>query len=182
MGVLQTTVNEVRQFLQTDRVLMLQFEPDFSGTVAVESVGSKWISILNNQIHDPCFAEKHVEPFRQGRITVNNDIYVENIAPCHLASLESFQVRANLVVPILPGEKLWGLLIAHHCEAPHYWKPLEIDLLRQLAIQVGIAIQQVSLFEQSQSELNKRRQAEEMLRESEDRYRMMFEGSPTPML
>lgn len=49
--ILQTTVDEVRQFLQTDRVLMFQFEPDFSGTVAVESVGAEWMPILASRIY-----------------------------------------------------------------------------------------------------------------------------------
>jgi diguanylate cyclase (GGDEF)-like protein len=39
-------------------------------------------------------------------------------------------------------------LIAHHCSEPRQWQPLEIDLLKSLATQVAIAIQQSSLFEQ----------------------------------
>ena len=46
---------------------------------------------------------------------------------------------------------LWGLLIAHHCSGPRAWQPLEIDLLKSLATQVAIAIQQSSLFEQLQA-------------------------------
>lgn len=43
---------------------------------------------------------------------------------------------------------LWGLLIAHHCRAPRKWQPLEIDLMKQLATQVAIAIQQSELYQQ----------------------------------
>lgn len=43
---------------------------------------------------------------------------------------------------------LWGLLIAHHCRAPRQWQPLEIELMKQLATQVAIAIQQSELHEQ----------------------------------
>jgi diguanylate cyclase (GGDEF)-like protein len=39
-------------------------------------------------------------------------------------------------------------LIAHHCSGSREWQPLEIDLLKSLATQVAIAIQQSSLFEQ----------------------------------
>ncbi len=161
--ILQTTVDEVRQFLQTDRVLIFQFAPDFSGTVAVESVGSGWNSILNHWIQDPCIAETYLEPFRQGQITVKNDIYTANIDPCHVQLLASFQVRANLVVPILQGDNLWGLLIVHHCDAPRDWQLLDVDLLRQLAIQVGIAIEQASLFDRVRSELSERQQVEAAL-------------------
>jgi two-component system, cell cycle sensor histidine kinase and response regulator CckA len=176
--ILQTTVDEVRQFLQTDRVLMLQFEPDFSGTVAVESVGSSWNAILASWIQDPCIAEQYLEPFRRGQITVKHDIYTDNIDPCHLELLASFQVRANLVVPILQGETLWGLLIAHHCEAPRYWQPLEIDLLRQLAMQVGIAIEQARLFDQVQSELSERQQAEASLIAKTTEFEELYHHAP----
>jgi PAS domain S-box-containing protein len=40
--ILQTTVNEVRQFLQTDRVIVYKFAPNWMGTVIFESVGSDW--------------------------------------------------------------------------------------------------------------------------------------------
>ena len=43
---------------------------------------------------------------------------------------------------------LWGLLIAHHCRATRQWQPWEIDLMKQLATQVAIAIQQSELYEQ----------------------------------
>jgi diguanylate cyclase (GGDEF)-like protein len=52
------------------------------------------------------------------------------------------------VVPILQGEDLWGLLIAHHCSQPRQWQQLEINLLQELATQAGIAIKQAQLYQQ----------------------------------
>jgi GAF domain-containing protein len=170
--ILQTTVDEVRQFLQTDRVMIFQFSPDRSGTIVVESVGAKWPSRLAVEMRDDCLAESYVEPFLNGQITSKSDIYTDDIDPCHRDMLATFQVRANLVVPILQDEHLWGLLIAHHCEAPRQWQTLEMDLLRQLAMQLGIAIQQSSLFEQVQAELRDRVQAEA----SRDRPLWLFQG------
>jgi light-regulated signal transduction histidine kinase (bacteriophytochrome) len=40
--VLNTTVTEVRRFLQTDRVIIFRFEPDWVGRAIAESVGSEW--------------------------------------------------------------------------------------------------------------------------------------------
>ncbi len=45
---------------------------------------------------------------------------------------------------------LWGLLIAHDCQKSRQWQPGEIDLMKQLATQVAIAIQQSELYEQLQ--------------------------------
>ncbi|MEG4854846.1 PAS domain S-box protein [Microcoleus sp. B5-D4] len=158
--ILNTTVTDLRNILQCDRVIIFQFAPDWSGKVVVESVGSEWTAILSTQIHDPCFAESYIEPFKQGLFTSKSDIDSAGIDTCHREFLANFQVRANLVIPILEGEELWGLLIAHHCPEPREWQPSEIELMRQLATQIGIAIQQADLFDRVQTELRERQQAE----------------------
>lgn len=145
--ILKTTVEEVRQFLQTDRVIIFRLLADGKGKVITESIDSFFTPILSTTIYDPCFAHTYIEKYRQGLITSKTDIYNSTeIELCHIELLTKFQVRANLVVPILQKENLWGLLIAHHCQAPRQWQQLEIDLLKQLAIQVGIAIQQAELL------------------------------------
>ncbi|MFB2981656.1 PAS domain-containing protein [Microseira sp. BLCC-F43] len=149
--ILNTTVAEVRQFLQTDRVIIYRFEPDWSGTVVVESVDPVWVSILGRRIKDTCLgAAEYIEPYTKGRVGALTDIYSAGIDRCYVNLLQSFQVKANLVVPILQGESLWGLLVAQHCANPRQWQVLEIDLLQQLAMSVGIAIQQSELYQQLQ--------------------------------
>ena len=71
---------------------------------------------------------------------------------CQIEFLVNFQVKAHLVAPILMGDELWGLLAAHHCANPRQWQDYEIELIRQVAIQAGVAIQQADLFEQVQKE------------------------------
>lgn len=44
--ILVTTVAEVRQFLQADRVLIYQFNPDWSGHFVAESVAPGWTPVL----------------------------------------------------------------------------------------------------------------------------------------
>ncbi len=163
--ILNTTVSEVRQFLQVDRVFIYRFEPDWGGVVVVESVGADWKPILGSRLKDSSFAESYVEPYRQGRTQATADIYAGGLSQCYIDFLAQFQVRADLVVPILQGEELWGLLVANSCLSARQWQQLEIDLLKQLATQVGIAIQQSTLFEQAQTELTERKQAERKIRE-----------------
>ncbi|MBD1863965.1 MULTISPECIES: GAF domain-containing protein [Trichocoleus] len=148
--ILNTTVVEVRQFLQTDRVSVYRFEPDWSGTIAVESVGSEWPSVLGKNTKDPCFALTYITQYKQGHVRAVEDIYTAGIAPCHINLLAQFNVRANLVVPILQGDQLWGLLLAHHCSGPRRWQPSEIKLVERLTTQVAIAIQQSELYQQVQ--------------------------------
>jgi len=148
MEILNTTVVEVRQFLQTDRVILYRFDADWNGVVMVESVAEGWLPILGTVIKEPCFANTYVEQYQRGRIKATENIFIAGLGKCHVEMLAQFQVKANLVVPILQGEKLWGLMIAHHCCQPRQWQQLEIDLLRQLASQVAIAIQQGELYQQ----------------------------------
>lgn len=194
--ILQTTVTEVQQFLHTDRVLFFRLQPDGNGTVVAESVGSEWRSLLSSTMYDPClaenylrfsrspsitydptFAEDYVKLYRQGQVTAINDIHDGSIDPCHVELLTQFQVKANLVVPILHGDRFWGLLIAHHCAAPRSWQPLEIDLLKELATQVSIALRQAELYQQAQHELLERQRVEAELRESTEQLNLALQAS-----
>lgn len=148
--ILNTTVAEVRQFLQTDRVIIYRFEPDGSGIVVVESVDQAWIGILGRRIED-LSAAKGIESYTKSRVQAVTDINAAGFDPYYVNLLQSFQVKAILVVPILLGENLWGLLVAQHCANPRQWQDLEIELLQQLATSVGIAIQQSELYQQLQT-------------------------------
>ncbi|HBY78119.1 MAG TPA: hypothetical protein DEG47_14200, partial [Cyanobacteria bacterium UBA11148] len=86
--------------------------------------------------------------YRHGRIRAIDDLHQANVQPCHVELLQQFGVRANLVVPILQRESLWGLIIVHQCSGPRQWQNFEIELLRQLADQVGIALAQSQLLEE----------------------------------
>lgn len=177
--VLNTTVVEVRQFLQADRVFIYRFQADYSGIVVVEAVGEGWISTLNIKVEDTYFMETGGEEYRQGRIQAVPDIYTAGLTQCHCDLLAQFQVRANLAVPILQGEKLWGLLVVNQCSAPRLWQQWEIDLMHQLSTQVSIAIQQSELYQQVQAELIERRLAEEALRKSETQLKLALEAAQT---
>jgi PAS domain S-box-containing protein len=194
--ILQTTVNEVRQFLQTDRVLVFQLHSDGNGIVVAESVEAPGQSVLGLDILDPCLTEDYIERYRQGLlnqdptcvedyieryrqglVTVKADIYDGTIDPCHVELLAQFRVRAILVVPILHDNYFWGMLIAHHCTAPRQWQQLEIDLLEELANHLSIALRQAEALQQTQNELAERKRTEASLQESERQLRHALEAA-----
>jgi PAS domain S-box-containing protein len=145
--ILNTTVTEVRQWLQTDRVVIYRFEADWSGTIVTESVEPGWKSLLGRQISDSCCVDQHGYVHRFSAI---ENVATADITSCHLNLLAELQVQANLVIPILQGQHLWGWLVAHHCSAPRRWYSFEVEFLQQLATQVAIAIQQSQLYQQTQ--------------------------------
>ncbi len=140
--ILAITVEEIRHFLQCDRVVIYQQYSDGDGMITAESVEDKNFSIIGKIIHDHCFAKDYIEPYLKGRIQVTNNVFAANLSPCHLDLLLSINVQANLVVPIIFHDQLWGLLAAQNCSSPRTWQQNELILLEKLASQVAIAIQQ----------------------------------------
>ena len=146
--ILNTTVDEVREFLKADRVVVYRFNGEWEGTVVVESVELPWIASMGTDVKDDCFRHGLWDNYRQGRRVVNDDIPNSDMPNCYKQLMAKFQVQANLVVPILESDRLWGLIIVHQCSAPRHWRSFEVDLLTDLGNQVGLALYQATLLEQ----------------------------------
>ncbi|MES1023815.1 PAS domain S-box protein [Gloeocapsa sp. BRSZ] len=150
--ILQTTVTEVQKILQTDRVLIYHVTPDGVGSIVAEAVVPELPTIRGQHLTDSYFQEEylqqyHLQQYRQTQPQSIADIEIAEVQPKHIELLAQFGVKANLVVPILLKEELCGLLIVHQCSDLRQWNRFEIDLLRQLADQVGIALAQAQLLE-----------------------------------
>ncbi|PSN77336.1 diguanylate cyclase, partial [filamentous cyanobacterium CCP4] len=143
--------DEVRQLFEVDRVVIYRFEPDWSGLVAVESLAPGNPSILGFHVMDTCFQTTHAAYYQQGNTRAIENIETFGLQPCHVDLLKSLKIQANLIVPILQKERLWGLLIAHQCSHPRQWQQSEVNLFYQLASQAAIAIQQSELYHQLQT-------------------------------
>jgi signal transduction histidine kinase len=78
-----------------------------------------------------------------------SDIYEAGLQDCHLSLLRQFQVRANMIVPLQRKDKLWGLLCIHHCRAPRIWLNWEVEFVQKIASQLGVALQQAQLLQES---------------------------------
>ncbi|MEA5499690.1 diguanylate cyclase domain-containing protein [Limnoraphis robusta] len=162
--ILETTVAEIRQLLQTERVLIYRFEPDKSGIVIAESVDESWVSLRGKILFDEGLADNTcINAYTHGRIQNTPDIYNSGLPDCYIQLLAQFQVRANLVIPILHGEELWGLLVAQHCSQPRLWQTTEIELLHQLADQVAIAISQSELYQYAQYQAQREQALNEVI-------------------
>jgi methyl-accepting chemotaxis protein len=146
--IYQAAVTGVREALKTDRVIVYLFDENWQGTIVAESVGSGWPKSLGANIADPCFAEQYVEKYKRGRVKATENIYDAGLTKCYLGQLEPFKVKANLVAPILAEGKLLGLLVAHQCSSTRPWQESDITFFKQVAIQVGFALDQAALLDQ----------------------------------
>jgi|GEM_PF-1093604 len=151
--IFQTTATEVRRLLEADRVAMLRFIPGtewHQSEFVAEDVLPGFTSAIHNQLEDHCFAEHRAEDYRRGRTWSLDDVHATDIQPCYRKILDQFEVRSNLVVPLIKGEELWGLLCIHQCSLPRHWKEKDKEFVMQIATQLGVALQQAEFLTQLQ--------------------------------
>jgi signal transduction histidine kinase len=147
--ILNTTVSEVRQFLNTDRVVIYRFESTGEGTVTAESVDVPWRSLVGITLNATWFKQR-LSDYRQGKCLIVPDVQALDPHDGLRKFWHRLQVRAGVSLPIVHGGNLWGILVAHQCSRARQWEALEIDLLEQLAIQVAIALEQSERYGQVQ--------------------------------
>lgn len=147
--VLDTTVAEVRSFLNADRVYISIFDDQgFTETVA-ESVVPGWNSMLGTRSPRPIL-EDTLEVFGSARIRVNRDSQQSNPNEFLKLYYQMYQIKASIGIMIFQDGRLFGFLHVNQCEAPRDWQPFEVELLDRLATQVELALQQGRLYERVQ--------------------------------
>jgi GAF domain-containing protein len=150
--IFRTTVQEVRRSLQVDRVGIFHFDPDegfCSGEFVAEDVVPKFNSALAVKVQDYCFGDQYAPQYRQGEVQVISDVNSIGSKVPHLEIIERFQVKAQIVVPLMEGDELWGLLCIHQCTHARNWEEDELEFVTQVAAQLSVALRQASLFQQS---------------------------------
>lgn len=167
--ILRTTVDEVCDILSADRVLIYRFLSGQSGTVMMEANIGDWPVLEGLTLHYPYVGlsrEKNsFESHHQEGILVvddvHNDLQADPLSASIRQALGQWQVKAALVVPVFLHQRLWGLMMVHQCSGCRHWQQQEIDLISQLANQLGIALSQAYLLAQERSrrqELTQRNQ------------------------
>jgi len=221
--ILQTTVREVQALLGCDHVFILQASPSAETLGAPISLAAEAFTdlsqgpaqtILRRPWPDnPLLHASYIDHYRQQSVSVIDTMAGPGVAPEIVAVLNQLSVKSELAVPILtsssaaesltevdeagkPKDSFWGLLVAHQCIQPRRWSPLEIDLMQQLANQIGVAINHAQLLEhmedlvvertakltetnqQLRREMDERLRTETALRRSEKQLRLITNALP----
>ncbi|MCC3531120.1 MAG: PAS domain S-box protein [Microcoleus sp. PH2017_22_RUC_O_B] len=177
--IFKITATEVRQLLNADRVAVYRFIPESEwneGEVVSEDVLPQFSPSLGAKVHDHCFGEQFAANYAKGYVQAVSDIYKARLSPCHLRILKRFQIRANLVVPLLQGQHLWGLLCIHQCGQPRDWQEDEIEFAKQVGEHLAVAIYQAELHSQTQKQLAEIASAQQKLRDSEQKYHQILDS------
>lgn len=139
--ILQAGVECVKQALDCDRAVVYSVQLKSLGKIVAEAVNPGLPKALDTTIDDPSFIGIYIDSYRKRKITAIENVRAAGLTPCYIAMLETLAVKANLAVPLLlPDNELYGLLILHQCSQPRAWKPEEITLTAQMALQIGWAL------------------------------------------
>ncbi|WP_144868212.1 GAF domain-containing protein, partial [Hyella patelloides] len=152
-AVFQMTTNEGRKILDVDRVAIYRFNPDWSGNFIAESAAPGWSNLTEiiPFIEDTFLQNTKGGRYKNGESFSVEDIYLADHKQCHIELLEQMEARAYVLAPIFLADssmfgskKLWGLIGIYQNTGARRWQTYEVDAVRQLGLQVGIALQQIN--------------------------------------
>jgi len=188
-AIFKATTAELRQATDCDRVLIYEFNPDWSGAIVAESVSCGWQALLfdgkksstfaqTTTVNPQCLAtqltgadgliqDTYLQEQQGGIYRQKNtyccvfDVEQANFSDCYLNLLKRMQAQAYIITPIFCGQKLWGLLGVYQNSNPRQWQPAEVQIVTQIGNQLGVAVQQAELFAQTQNQAIELQQAKE---------------------
>ena len=177
--IFRATTEELRLAINCDRVVVYRFNSDWSGKFVAESVATGWTSLLKKQQNNPSFTVGAMEDdycsvsldntpdlvkdtylqetqgsiYNQGvNYRVVQDVYNAEFKDCYIRLLEQFQARAYIIIPIVFSNKIWGLLASYQNSGSRQWQATEINIVIQIGIHLGVALQQAELLAQTQQQ------------------------------
>jgi methyl-accepting chemotaxis protein PixJ len=168
--VFQVATQDGRKLLETDRLAIYQFDADWSGRFIAESAAPGWVDLIETVhiVQDTFLQRTQGGRYKDGECFAVDDIYTVGHQTCHIQLLEQFEARSYMLAPIFGADrKLWGLIAAYQNAHVRKWQEEEVETLRQMGLQVGIAMEQIHYIEQ----LQKRADQEQTINRIADRIR-----------
>ncbi len=171
-AVFQIATSEARKILDVDRVAVYRFNPDWSGNFIAESTAPGWSNLVEviPFIEDTFLQNTKGGRYKNGESFTVEDIYLAGHKECHIELLEQMEARAYVLAPIFIADsdmfgskKLWGLIGIYQNTGARRWQTYEVDAVRQLGLQVGIALQQISYINQLQQQAEQERASNKII-------------------
>ncbi|NEP57875.1 MAG: GAF domain-containing protein, partial [Symploca sp. SIO2G7] len=154
-SLFRATTQEIRQLLQADRVAVYRFGANWSGEFVIEDVGGEYRALVGTEaalVSDPLLQETQGNIYRHNEANAVSDISKADKLTFSKELLQEWGTKAYMVAPMFKGDELWGLLMTQQNSQTRNWEQSEVNLLVQMARQLGIVLQQVESFEQIQQQ------------------------------
>lgn len=146
--ILSSSLAEIRRVLQADRVEIYCFNEDNqSGLISAESTISGSTKLID-KTSQALFKAEEIESYKNGLTSAFDNIEQADFTKERREVLTKLKVNASLIAPVLQDGELVALLSIHQCDKTRSWQHEEINLVKQLAAQIGFALNQASLVKQ----------------------------------
>src|SRR5215207_593746 len=168
-------------------VRLLSEDREWLEMVAMHDVDPKALEIIRMLSSQPLRAdepnfEQHVLQSEQAFIMpgISEEQLRPMIKPEHQEHLKYVASQSRLLAPIRArGQTIGFLIIARKPGSPAFDRQ-ELSLAQDLADRAALAITNAKLLKQAQNELMERKQVEVALRQSEQKYSVLFDKSSVP--
>jgi diguanylate cyclase (GGDEF)-like protein/PAS domain S-box-containing protein len=152
--ILQLVVEGVRELLGCDRAIVHQFPSNLNNPeeqIADFSVSEPRWHLDATALEETCLSPESWSP-----VLLIDDVERANLSPNDRQLLAQLHVQSLLAVVITVSDHPWGMLAVHRCAEAEVWQKLALSLLQHLATLIGLAIEQSSVFDQLEIELQER--------------------------
>jgi methyl-accepting chemotaxis protein PixJ len=168
-------LEEGRAKLGADRVAIYRFFPGYDGHIVGEAALPGIVSAFGERIENATIGQDAIDGYRDGAAIATDDVTTGDYAVGRQQLFAKLQVKSNLVVPILQGNNLLGLLVAHHCKKIHNWQESEITYLTEFALPIAGCLGGFAATERSQYEAEASgKRADTAKQENENRQKELF--------
>ncbi|MBI4851226.1 MAG: response regulator [Acidobacteria bacterium] len=164
--ILVSVCQEIIKHLRVDRCVffnMIKEEDEFFAFATYEKCSSDWPSIRGKKYRNNDY-KTDFNCIWQGEPWIMDSLHIlPNMGISSQEFIETNKVQSAIVMPIMNREDLVGAIALHQCSYLRDWTQGEIALVKAVARQCSIAINNAQLYGQS--------------RKSEERYRSLFDNA-----
>jgi CheY-like chemotaxis protein len=139
--ILNKIVTVIQSYLQADKVIIGRFNSDYQAEIIAESLSEDSRSLLKQIIPEFDGREfKNISDIFAPCEVINNSIDI-NLLPSQINRFTQWEVKSEVIIPLVKNQESWGVLIVNYCQFFHQWKDDELKFLTQISQQIDIAIQ-----------------------------------------
>ncbi|MBW4690734.1 MAG: transporter substrate-binding protein [Lyngbya sp. HA4199-MV5] len=163
--ILSTAVREIRNLLQVDRCKFLWCQADVNPVQFELSHEDSDPTALDRLIHQPILEVQGLSEavFQSTILRIDNIATDKQLDQPSVERLQSFGFHSLLAVSIRTRSGRLGVIVCEHASEVRPWGSHEVELLRDVADQLAIAIDQAELYAQARAAaLQSQTQAEQL--------------------
>ncbi|MBF2097719.1 MAG: diguanylate cyclase [Gloeomargaritaceae cyanobacterium C42_A2020_066] len=143
--ILRTAVEEIQALLEAEQVAVCELEggtPQF----IVESSLQGWPTLGDVAGPYPWRELATLQPAPGDWTWICPDS--QQTSDWYGLFLAQHQIHAGVAVPIIPNDRVWGLLCVHQYSAPRTWSAADVGILQQVTLQLAGGLQQAQIYAQ----------------------------------